>query len=167
MAFDYQSLIDEAMLEVVKKILLEVQDNGLTPDQSFYVSFRTNVKGVVLSKVVKDKYPKEITIVLQHQFRNLEILNDKFVVNIAFGGAAENIEVPFSAITSFLDPVANFGFRFIPKKVEAKVKRFAIKAEILPSGSKFTKSKVAKIHQEGNVVVMDAFRKKRDEENKT
>jgi hypothetical protein len=65
---------------------------------------------------MKQKYPKEITIVLQHQFKKLNIYDEKFTVNISFGGIAENIEIPFAAITSFLDPVANFGFQFALKK---------------------------------------------------
>lgn len=169
MAFDYQSLIDEAMLGVVRNILLEVRDKGLKGDQSFYISFLTNFKGVVLSKAVKNKHPQEITIVLQHQFKNLTILDEKFIVNISFGGAPENIEVPFRAITSFLDPVSNFGFRFIPKKPSIQAKevttKFGAKAEILSSAAKFVNPKVSKVHGEGNVIAIDKFRKKHDEKN--
>jgi hypothetical protein len=164
MAFDYQSLIDEAMLGVVKTVLTKVHDEGLSNDQSLYVSFRTNFPDVILSKAVKEKYPKEITIVLQHQFKNLAILKDKFLVNIAFGGATENIEVPFAAITSFLDPAANFGFRFVTKKpVAAVMKKFSNKAEILSSASKFTNRTVSKAKKEGDVIAIDKFRKKREE----
>lgn len=170
MAFDYQSLIDEAMLSVVKNILLEVRDKGLQGDQSFYISFLTNFDGVALSKAVKNKHPQEITIVLQHQFRNLTVLDDKFIVNISFSGSPENVEVPFRAITSFLDPISNFGFRFIPKKLppksKASVTGFDGEAEIIPSESKFTNHKVSTIHSQGDVVAIDKFRKKRNEEKK-
>lgn len=168
MAFDYQSLIDEAMLGVVKKILIEIEIKGIRDDQSFYLSFRTNFPGVILSDKVKVKYPKEITIILQHQFRNLAVINDKFMVNISFDGRAENIEVPFSAITSFLDPAANFGFQFANKKPVPRISNKSLGAEILSSESKFTKSTQTKISkkQEGTVVAMDKFRKKRDESTK-
>lgn len=168
MAFDYQSLIDEAMLGVVKKILIEIEIKGIRDDQSFYLSFRTNFPGVILSDKVKEKYPKEITIILQHQFRNLAVINDKFMVNISFNGRAENIEVPFNAITSFLDPAANFGFQFAHKKPAPRISNKGSGAEILASESKFIKSAKTKVSKklEGNVVAMDKFRKKRDESTK-
>ena len=87
------------------------------------------------------------------------------MVNIAFNGRAENIEVPFGAITSFLDPVSNFGFQFVHKKPVPQIHNIGPAAEILSSESKFIKTTKPTNSQktEGNVVVMDKFRKKRDE----
>jgi len=73
MAFSYRCLIDEAVLKVLKQILNDIKDNGLLGDQSFYISFRTNYEGVVLSSTMKQKYPKEITIVMQHQLKKPKI----------------------------------------------------------------------------------------------
>jgi uncharacterized protein len=108
----YQDLLDEAMLGIVKKVLQHVQTHGLDNDQSFYISFCTDFPGVVLSKPVKAKYPKEITIVLQYQFRDLKVHDDKFTVNIAFGGVSETVAVPFHSLTSFVDPLENFSLQF-------------------------------------------------------
>jgi hypothetical protein len=168
MAFDYRYLIDRSVLDVLKQILTDIQNNGLIGDQSFYISFCTDFEGVILSKPVAQRYPREITIVLQHQFRRLRVLDEKFTVNITFSGVAENIEVPFSAITSFLDPVANFGFQFaLPNRSSKNKSHVVNKADIIPSRTKFIESKTGTINKEAKVVVLDKFRKKREEENKT
>lgn len=108
----YQNLLDEAMLGIVKKVLSRVQFEGLEKDQSFYISFNTDHPDVILSKNVKNQYPKEITIVLQYQYRDLQVFDDKFKVSIAFGGISEMIHVPFDAIIGFVDPGANFSLQF-------------------------------------------------------
>ena len=75
MSINYQDLIDKAMLEIVKKILQHTKVNGLKHDQCFYVSFKTDHQDLILSRSVKEKYPKEITIVLQHVFASIYILS--------------------------------------------------------------------------------------------
>ncbi len=112
MFIDYQSLIDEAMLGIVKKVLKNTCDKEKNTDQSYYVSFRTDDPNVVLSKRIKQKYPREITIVLQYQFRDLLVHDDHFSVNISFGGVPETVIVPFNTLTSFIDPEANFSLQF-------------------------------------------------------
>ena len=91
MAFDYRCLIDKAVLEVLKQIINDIKNNGLVGDQSFYISFCTTFDGVILSHHIKEKYPKEITIILQRQFDKLKVYNDMFTVDISFGGKTENI----------------------------------------------------------------------------
>lgn len=108
----YQELLDEAMLGIVRKVLSNVEQYGLDGDQSFYISFRTDYPGVILSNHVKSKYPKEITIVLQYQYRDLAVYDEYFSVNIAFGGIPETVTVPFDALTNFVDPTANFSLQF-------------------------------------------------------
>ena len=167
MTFDYRYLIDKSVLDVLKRILADIQSSGIVGDQSFYISFRTDAGGVVLSKTVKQKYPKEITIVLQHQFKQLKVFDEKFTVNITFSGAAENLEIPFSAITSFFDPVTNFGFQFASKKnPDNSQDHLTTKADILPSEFKFVKRKRDKITNEAKIVSLDKFREKREEKNK-
>ena len=112
MSIDYQALIDEAMLDIVKKMLVHAQDKELKDGQYFYISFRTDYPEVTLSKNVKARYLKEITIVLQYQYKNLKVSEDRFSVNIAFSGINETIEVPFSALTGFSDPSENFSLHF-------------------------------------------------------
>ena len=94
--------------------------------------------------------------------------NEKFTVNISFGGVAENIEIPFAAITSFLDPVANFGFQFALKKHSDHSQNHHItKADVLPSEIKFAESKKNVTTKEAEVISLYTFREKRDEKNKT
>lgn len=109
---DYKSLLNDAMLSVVKKALTDIQKSGLTEDQSLYISFHTNYPEVVLSKSIKEKYPQEITIVLQHQFDSLVVSKGAFSVSLAFGGMPETIVVPFKSLTNFVDPNANFSIQF-------------------------------------------------------
>jgi len=113
MPIDYQMFIDEGMRDVVKKLLRHTQVNGLESDQSFYISFYTDDPRVVLSKFVRSQYPEHMTIVLQHQYKNLIVYEDHFSVDILFNGISETISVPFSVLTRFLDPAANFSLQFI------------------------------------------------------
>ena len=116
MTFDYRHLIDKSVLDILKKILKDIQSNGISDDRSIYISFRTNAQGVVLSKPVKQKYPKEITIILQHQFKNLTVLDEKFTVNITFSGITETVEVPFNTIT-----ILDFSLRCLMRLNSVKV----------------------------------------------
>ena len=166
MSIDYQTLLDEAMLGIVRKILLKVQEVGLEDEQCFYISFHTDFPEVILSRHVKQRYPKEITIVLQYQFRDLRVLNDRFTVNIAFGGLPETIQVPFDALTSFVDPSANFSLQFKhTKKIDKPLKlEKPKKAELkkINSSRPSKISNITKTQKPGQVVAIDQFRKKFD-----
>lgn len=163
MSIDYQILIDEAMLDIVKKILLHAQDEGLKDDQCFYISFRTDYPEVILSKNVKARYPKEITIVLQYQYKNLQVLEDRFSVNIAFNGISETIEVPFSALTGFADPSVNFSLQF--RQIIKEDKNIYETKEILKMNPKAKGKKKPKLQEfskkkAGEVVSLEQFRNK-------
>lgn len=108
---DYQSLIDEAVLGIIKRILAEHASRGPQYNQCFYITFDTCHSQVKISSRVKKKHPHHITIVLENQFDNLLIFEDHFTVNLVFGGLKENILVPFAAIISFMDPIANFSLQ--------------------------------------------------------
>lgn len=155
MKIDYQALLDESMIDLVKKVLIIIQEKGLDEDQSFYISFRTNVADVVLSKRVRQLYPEEITIVLQYQFRDLYVLPDRFSVNIAFSGISETIEIPFYSITSFVDPIANFSLQFKKYDQDVDIELLEAVANTVESEADKPKKKV------GEIVAIDAFRKKK------
>lgn len=170
MSIDYQLLIDEAMLSIVRTVLRNTSDTGLVGEQSFYISFKTDNPEVMLSRYIRQKYPKEITIVLQYQFKNLIVLEDKFSVNIAFGGVPETIIVPFAALTSFIDPIANFSLQFNKAKEiinfeedtfdfdsdnETEIKRMEPKLSV--KGKTLPKNKAQKA---GEIIAIDKFRKK-------
>jgi hypothetical protein len=156
MAIDYQVLVDEAMLGIVKKILVHAQDNGLKDDQRFYISFHTNYSKVILSKNVKARYPKEITIVLQYQYENLQVLEDRFSVDIEFSGISEAIEVPFSALTGFAEPSVNFSlqFRQVAQSNKSHIHETTHLLKMRP------KQKEALKKEAGEVVSIEQFRNK-------
>ena len=87
-------------------------EQGLPGEHHFYLSFRTADPGVVMSKSLRAQYPEEMTIVLQHQFWDLDVGDEAFSVSLRFGGARERLTVPFAALSGFADPAARFGLRF-------------------------------------------------------
>ncbi len=112
----YDVLIQDALRGAVKKILAEVGRTGLPGDHHFYIAFDTNAPGVRISQRLKERYPQEMTIVLQHQFWDLNIGEHAFEVGLSFGGVPEKLLVPFSAIKGFFDPSVQFALEFDPGK---------------------------------------------------
>jgi hypothetical protein len=109
---DYESLAQDAMRGVVRTVLARTAKSGLPGDHHFYISFGTQAPGVSLSKRLKDKYPEEMTIVLQHRFWDLSVTDDRFEVKLTFDGIPERIVVPFAAIKVFFDPSVRYGLQF-------------------------------------------------------
>jgi hypothetical protein len=112
MNIQYQKFLNECMLEFVKKILVKIQSENLYWDQMIYISYRTDNPLVVLPFKIKQTYPKEITIVLQHQFENLVVEDEGFSVIVSFNGIKETIYVPFEALISFIDSSNNYSLTF-------------------------------------------------------
>jgi hypothetical protein len=108
----YDRLVEDALRSVVRRALLEVGVSGLPGDHHFYLTFHTQDPGVSLSPQLRAQYPKEMTIVLQHQFWGLEITEDNFTVKLSFGGVRETLVIPFQSIVSFADPSVKFGLQF-------------------------------------------------------
>lgn len=109
---DYESLTQDAMRGVVRTVLTQAAKTGLPGEHHFYISFDTTATGVVLSKRLKDKYPHEMTIVLQHRFWDLSVADDGFEVKLTFDGIPERLVVPFAAIRVFFDPSVRYGLQF-------------------------------------------------------
>ena len=96
----------------MKEVLEEVSVSGLPGEHHFYISFYTEASGVVLASWLREKYPEEMTIVLQNWFDNLIILPDRFSVTLNFGDDTEDLVIPFEAVSSFVDPSVDFGLSF-------------------------------------------------------
>lgn len=107
----YDLLVQDALRGVVRTVLEDAR-KGLPGDHHFYITIDTRAEGVQLSPRMRAQYPEEITIVLQHQFWDLEVTEDRFEVGLAFGGVSERLTVPFTAITGFSDPSVRFGLQF-------------------------------------------------------
>ncbi len=108
----YDILAQEALRGVVKKVLQEVARTGLPGEHHFYVTFDTNWNGVRMSSRMKEKYPEEMTIVVQHQFWDLETTDHGFSIGLSFDNIPETMLVPYSAIRGFFDPSVQFGLQF-------------------------------------------------------
>jgi uncharacterized protein len=109
---DYEALSQDAMRGVVRTVLIQTAKSGLPGDHHFYISFDTQAPGAVLSRRLQDKYPEEMTIVLQHRFWDLAVSEDRFEVKLTFDGIPERLVVPFAAIKVFFDPSVRYGLQF-------------------------------------------------------
>jgi hypothetical protein len=108
----YDLLAQEALRGVVRHVLADAAKNGLPGDHHFYISFDTGAEGVRISPRLREQYPDEITIILQHQFWDLSVNDEGFEVGLSFGGVPERLVVPFAAIKGFFDPSVQFGLQF-------------------------------------------------------
>lgn len=113
-SFCYENMVQEALLSVVKKSLIEAATNGLTGDHHFYISFKTKFSGVVIPDYLKERHPDEMMVVIQYQFENLQVKDDHFAVSLSFCGKLERLIIPFNAIVAFVDPSVRFGLQFNP-----------------------------------------------------
>lgn len=110
--FDYPRMVREALRQVPREALRRAAEIGIPEPHHFYLSFRTDHPGVEVASFLRDRYPEEMTVVLQHQFWDLEVDDEAFSVGLTFSGRPEHIRVPFRALTAFIDPGAEFGLRF-------------------------------------------------------
>jgi hypothetical protein len=108
----YDQMIEEALRGVVRRALRSVAESGLPGSHHFYITFRTTAPGVEMAPRLREKYPDEMTIVLQYQFWALEVATDGFAVTLSFNDEPERLVVPFTAVTAFADPAAKFGLQF-------------------------------------------------------
>lgn len=108
----YDILTQDAMRSVVRTVLADAARNGLPGEHHFYISFDPRAEGVKLSQRMRTQYPEEMTVVLQHQFWDLTVTDDRFEVGLSFGGIPERVVVPFASIKSFVDPSVQFGVQF-------------------------------------------------------
>lgn len=128
----YDLLVQEALKGVVRKVLTDAGREGLPGDHHFYVSFRTDFPGVRISQRLREKYPAEMTIILQHQFWDLGITEHTFEVGLSFSGVPERLLVPFDALTGFFDPSVQFGLKF-EAQVEAESPTAESEAPVRPA----------------------------------
>ena len=108
----YDILTQEALRGLVRTVLEDAARNGLPGDHHFYISFDPRADGVKLSQRMRAQYPEEMTVVLQHQFWDLIVVEDRFEVGLSFGGVPERVVVPFAAIKGFADPSVQFAVQF-------------------------------------------------------
>jgi hypothetical protein len=108
----YDVLTRDALRGVLRRVLTDAAESGLPGEHHFYITFLSTAEGVKLSPRLLSQYPQEMTVILQHQFWDLVVSEDRFEVGLSFGGIPERLVVPFSSITRFFDPSVQFGLQF-------------------------------------------------------
>ncbi|HVY85515.1 MAG TPA: ClpXP protease specificity-enhancing factor SspB [Caulobacterales bacterium] len=156
----YDQLMQEALRGVVRAALQQAASpRGLPGKHHFYVTFRTHAPGVVIPDHLAQRYPDEMTIVLEHQFWDLEVYPDRFRVILKFSGQPHPIVIPFAAVTRFFDPSVKFGLQFEQHLDET---RMASGDDTVAAPQQVTsvKQEAPSVGPQGSVVSLDAFRKK-------
>ena len=159
----YDVLAQEAMRGVMRKVLGEIEKTGLPGEHHLFITFLTNAPGVRISSRLREKYPEQMTIVVQHQFWDLKVSDTGFEIGLSFSDVPERLLVPFSAIKGFYDPAVNFELEF---DVELESELEGSADDTLPvaigdgngDGRDVTDS--AEQGESADVVSLDAFRKK-------
>ncbi len=126
----YDLLVQDALRSVVRKVLSDVARSGLPGDHHFNISFKTQAPGVIIPSQVRERYPDEMAIILQHEFWNLEVTNDAFSVSLNFSRKPERLTIPFDSITGFSDPSVPFGFKLEPRAATEPAKAPAPPREV-------------------------------------
>jgi uncharacterized protein len=165
----YDQLAQNALRGVVRDALRKVQKTGLPGEHHFYIAFNTKYPGVILSDRIAERYPREMTVVLQHQFWNLIITEDRFEVELSFDNIPEKLVIPFNSIKGFLDPSVQFGLQFevvpVEDQEQTDTKRVVPASRVekssdTPEGASSDKGNSDDDDTPAKVVSLDAFRKK-------
>ena len=163
----YDVMVENALRGVVRQALAQVAEHGLPGEHHFYVTFRTDHPGVVMPDSLKERYPREMTIVLQHQFWDLQVGDDAFQVTLTFNNVSEQLSIPFEAIAAFADPSVRFGLQFDAGEDDDSEGTPPEQASNYQGEAGETASGADKADGDGddtggddNVVTLDRFRKK-------
>jgi hypothetical protein len=158
----YDLLAQNALKGVVREALRIAETTGLPGEHHFYIAFNTKHPGVVLSEKIATRYPREMTIVIQHQYWSLKVHEDSFEVELSFDNVPEHLIIPFDAVKGFLDPAVQFGLQFESTAVDGKSKPAELPNPEQGDGAETTaKSPESVAQEEGDKVVsLDQFRKK-------
>jgi len=114
----YDLLVQEALRSVMRKVLGDAARDGMPGEHHFFITFRTDAPGVRISPRTKERFPEEITIILQHQFWDLSVSEFGFEVGLSFSNVPERLGVPWEAVTGFFDPSVEFGLKFELQEME-------------------------------------------------
>ncbi len=119
----YDVLARDALRGVLRRVLTDAAEHGLPGEHHFFITFLSTAEGVKLSPRLLAQYPEEMTMILQHQFWDLAVTEDRFEVGLSFGGIPERLVVPFNSIKSFFDPSVQFGLQFEAADAAAETRR--------------------------------------------
>lgn len=175
---NYGGMVQDALRSVVRQALSRVATQGLPGNHHLYLSFKTAAEGVDIPEYLRERYPDEMTIILQHQYWGLKVSETGFEVQLNFNKMPERLVIPFAAMTGFFDPSVQFGLQFQPNQGEAAARPAItgaparVPAEPTPLGVSPKPAEPAEAKGEdkpaepppgekrGEVLTLDAFRKK-------
>lgn len=146
---DYGNLMHTAMRGLIKTVLTNVSENGLPGAHHFFITFDTRQDGVEIADWLRERYPEEMTVVMQHWFENLEVGDNGFGITLNFGDAPEPLYIPYSSIKTFVDPSVEFGLRFESPEDEDEIDSYVEESIEVEEED----------HQDADVVSLDSFRK--------
>ena len=155
----YDRMVEKALRNVARQAIEEVIDGGLPGDHHFYITFLTDYEGVKIPDYLRERYPGEMTIVLQYQFYDLSVDDEFLKVTLSFNNIPEKLVIPVGAITIFADPSVNFALQFQPLDNHDYDDDPIDDPEDTPKKSKKDKKSGEKA-EKGEVVSLDQFRKK-------
>jgi hypothetical protein len=165
----YDVLVRDALRGVLRRVLTDAAEHGLPGEHHFFITFVSTAEGVKLSPRLLAQYPEEMTVILQHQFWDLAVTEDRFEVGLSFGGIPERLVVPFNAIKSFVDPSAPFTLQFEPSDAATETPEASLPAVAAPpvpsalpapAPAAENQDEPAKPSEGAEVVRLDRFRKK-------
>jgi uncharacterized protein len=160
----YDQLAQNALRGVVRDALRKVEKSGLPGDHHFYIAFNTKFPGVNIGARLAERYPREMTVVLQHQFYNLIVTEDRFQVELTFDNIPEKLVVPFASVKGFLDPAVQFGLQFeVVQEDQPAEGKPAISPKLVVKDHTDPKSESEQSPDDDGgpkVISLDAFRKK-------
>ena len=148
MKINYLKILNKNMINVLKDVLTNIKNNGLQEGHHLYITFKTNDKKVIIPQWLLDKFPSEMTIVIQHEYWNYDVANDHFSITLSFSDIKTDLMISFSSVISFADPYANFGLKLIQEK--------AIIDKNINKKKKKLKNK--KYSKKNNVIELNKFR---------
>jgi hypothetical protein len=151
---NYGRIMERAMRSVMADVLGLVAEDGLPGEHHFYITFDTRHPGVDMAESLRRQYPEDMTIVLQHEFHDLAVTPDRFIVTLTFSGRPQTLVVPFSAVRTFIDPSVKFGLKFDDQDEDDE-------EEEAPETEAGTEEEPERRSPEGgaDVVSLDRFRK--------
>lgn len=160
---DYGNLMHRAMRMLIQEVLTDIQKAGKLPgDHHFFITFDTMHPDVEIADWLSDRYPEEMTVVIQHWFDNLEVTEDGFSITLNFGENPEPLYIPYNAIQTFVDPSVEFGLRFeTPEDDSDEVDDDEVEIEEHEEApmDEEAKPEVEEPHHEAEIVSLDKFRK--------
>ena len=156
-SIEYGNLMHRAMRTLIKEVLEDVRDNGLPGEHHFFITFDTRHPDVDIASWLMERYPSDMTVVIQHWYDNLDVTDEGFAITLNFGDAPEPLYIPFESLKTFVDPSVEFGLRFESQSAELEVEPELVEDDV---EIEEIEEPVVETASDADVVSLDSFRKR-------